>query len=84
MMPKGAKYWEAITREVVERNKRRAKAAKAYILSDGHPPGTVPMSKDEEAVYLARIARYLPEIAQRDPKRAAEMMRRIDQIMEAE
>jgi hypothetical protein len=79
-MTKGAKFYNAIIDEVVRRQVTRAELIDKIILADGYMVGTEPASEADELQELRQLAPQLPEIAQSDPKRAAEIMRRIDKL----
>lgn len=83
-MPKSAKAVAEIIKTVAERKRKKVKLWHDYLTADGFLPGETPMSKEEEPFYLQKIAPYLPELAQTNPTRAAQLMQRIDALMKSE
>jgi hypothetical protein len=75
-----AKYQNLIIKEALKRQVERAKLWADALSVDGYPVGTVPMKKDDELQYLAAMRGSMPDLAQRDPERAARMMQRIAQL----
>ena len=81
---RGAKVQNEIVRTVAERQRKKARLWHEFLTQDGHLPGQVPMTKEEEAIWLSKMAPYLPELAQTNPTRAAQLMQRIDALLRTE
>ena len=70
---------ETVSERVAE---RMTLVRNALYSKQGYLVGTEPLSKEDQAIFLARQRRQLPQMMATDPEQAGEMLGDIDRLLE--